>query len=221
MKLNIKGKYVFRQNGKVIFKGENIITTLGESFFLNRMINDNFNPIQYLCMGNSPSKPRKSDIRLGNETIRKKCVKDVDLVKKQIILTANFSPKELYGTTEIGVANDTVLISHDVYQKLDDNILTPTAGDVEVIYTFNLTTGEFKTGWVSVEETPGVYYIYEPNPIYNVFDNTGAGYKKVNSKSSLNPNFDGYYYDITSKNLYITTSDGIHPDNKEIIVQTK
>ena len=119
--MKIKGFYKF-QHGDKIFEGENLITLLGESFFLNRSVNNSFEPIEYILFGNSSIQAKKSDIRLGNETVRKKCSSEVNLDKKQIILTCTCSASEIIDTSEIGVANDSVLISHDTYDLDDDFI---------------------------------------------------------------------------------------------------
>lgn len=228
MKFNIKGCYTITipvmgmfLNSSIKIKNDNIITTLGEAFFLTRMISDESNPLRYIVLGNASNKPKKSDMSLGNETVRKLCTKSVDLNKKQIILTCNFPVKEIYGTSEIGVHNGDVLISHDIYTKLDDNVLTPTAGDVEVEYVFNLSTGNYKTGWELATEVNNVYYVVEPNNVSMVFEESGMGYKRVNSKTQVSNNPGSYYYDTTLKNLYVRTIDDTHPDNHELIVQTR
>lgn len=229
MKLNVKGEYVFKipiitmfLNTELKIHGNNLITSCGESFFMNRMINDNFNPIQYICLGSSSVKPQKNDMKLGTETIRRKCVRNVNLKQKQIILTCSFGVGEIYGTTEIGVANDNVLISHDVYTRLDDTVLTPTAGDVEVEYIFNFSTGGYKTGWSPATDMDDkVYYIYEPNPVALVYEANGSGYNLVNSKDILLTQKGAYYYDDETNNLYIHCSDDRSPESKEIIVNTK
>ena len=41
--MNIKGSYTIQAGNKII-RGNNIITLLGESFFMNRAINNEFNP---------------------------------------------------------------------------------------------------------------------------------------------------------------------------------
>ena len=92
-------------NKTITLHNQNIITILGESFFLNRAIGNELSPIQYICLGNSANIPRKKDINLGNETIRKKCVKTVDSDKKTIKLSASFQDKEIQGTKEIGIHN--------------------------------------------------------------------------------------------------------------------
>ena len=50
--MNIKGSYVIRAGNKII-RGNNIITLLGESFFMNRAINNEFDPLKYIVFGNS------------------------------------------------------------------------------------------------------------------------------------------------------------------------
>ncbi len=229
MKINVKGEYVFNipiqtmfLNDELKIRNNNIITRLGEVFFLTRMINDKHDPIQYIVLGNASNKPRKSDISLGNLTIKRKCSKNIDEVNKKIILTANFSVNEIYGTSEIGVMNSSVLISHDVYEKLDDNILTPTSGDIEVEYTFNLSTGNFKTGWIIADDSDNlVYYVVEPNNVVMLYEENGFGYKRVNTKLAVRNTPGSYYYDSNLKNLYIRTIDDSNPNNHDIVVQTR
>lgn len=228
--LDIKGEYTIRipitgmfLNTHLEIHNTNLITFYGESFFLNRMINDTFNPIEYICLGNATIKPTKKDLRLGNETIRKKCARNVDIDKrKQIILTCTFDVKEVYGTSEIGVANDTILISHDVYTPINDEFLTPNTGEIEIIYTFTIRTGSYKYGW-TLSNLTNVYYAAEPNKVVSVFEADGTGYRKVNSKANLNTitQTPAFYYDTINKNIYIKTIDGNHPDYKEIIIQTE
>ena len=80
--MNIKGHYTIKCGEKVI-RGNNLITLLGESFFMNRSVNNEFEPIQYIVLGTSSIKATKSDVNLGNETVRKKCVSEVNLNAKQ------------------------------------------------------------------------------------------------------------------------------------------
>ena len=81
--MNIHGSYIIRAGDKVI-RGNNLITLLGESFFMNRAINNEFSPIKYIVFGNSSIKAKKTDYVLGNETVRKRCVCEVNLETKQM-----------------------------------------------------------------------------------------------------------------------------------------
>ena len=81
MKLDVTGKYKIKipittmfMNTTAVISGENLITLFGESFFMNRCINDEFNPIKYIALGNASNNPKKTDMKLGNETNRKVCV---------------------------------------------------------------------------------------------------------------------------------------------------
>ena len=119
--MKVHGSYVFKQKDKIILKGDNLITLLGESFFMNRAVNQHFEPIQYIVLGSSNSRPKKSDVGLGNLTVKKQVESSVDLTNKKIILKATFEAGEVLGTCEIGVANDDILISHD--KKFDPDKL--------------------------------------------------------------------------------------------------
>lgn len=225
MNINIKGSYVFRQNGEIILSGTNLITFYGESFFLNRPINNNFNAMKYVVLGNGLNPARKMNTKLGNETVRRECVKKADLDNKRILLTVNLSASEVIGTSEIGVANDDILISHDVYERIHASDLNTSVGDIEVEYSFQLSTSAIRSDWkklTSTYENSNIYYISEPNEIIGVLeDNTNCGYRKTNSLTELASYFGAYYYDRSIGQLYIRTSRNTNPVNDTIIVQTK
>jgi len=235
--MHFKGKYkihipitgMFIDKQITVFN-DNIVTLLGESFFLNRAINDEFGPIQYICLGNSSNRARKKDISLGNEIIRKKCIKTVDLDNRRIQLTASFQAKEISGTREIGVSNGDILITHDVYNDEIDNLLTATTGEITIDYYIELSSGAIRnTEWTPVAGRDNVYYLVEPNNVVEVIENnTGSGYSRVKEKETLEKTIkevegtkSSFYYDTTSKNLYIHTSDNFPPSTKEIIVFTR
>ena len=220
--INIKGTYLFKQKDNIILRGENLITFLGECFFLNRCINDSYDPIQYIVIGNAESIPLRTDSKLGNETSRKTCVKEADLINKCVKLTASFSASDIVGTTEIGVANDKILISHDIFEKIDNKLLTNLLGTVEVEYTFQFSTSTIKTGWIPVGGNyPHVYYLYEPNQVIGVTENNTTGYRKLNSKEDVESHTASYYYDVTTQNIYIHTLDNGNPNDEVILIETK
>lgn len=229
--MNIKGSYTFNIPLQGMFLNEllqvhksNIITLLGESFFLHRAIDDEYGQIQYICLGNSSNTPQKTDLQLGNETIRKKCAKTVDLDKRQIVLSASFSAKEIIGTTEIGVANDEILITHDAYNKNDiDDLLTPTIGDITIDYYIEISTGAVhnRNVWAPAPNKSNVYYIRELNNVVGIFeDNTGNGYVRVD-ESKLENTRGAFYYDINTRNLYVHTVDNTNPCDEELIILTR
>lgn len=132
----ITGEYTITA-GEKTYTSKNIITLLGESFFLNRMLNNKLNPIEYIVFGNSRNTPERDDMGLGNETVRKKAVKKADIENHSIILTCSCTIEEIEGTSEIGVATDDILISHDIYE-LEEDFINPSVNSVEIKYTLKI-----------------------------------------------------------------------------------
>ena len=204
----------------------NLITLLGESFLMNRLINDRLQPIQYIALGKGTARPQKKDTRLGKQTIRKTCNTEVDLINKQLILSCDFEAKEILDTTEIGViTNDDILITHDLYETITSTILGNSTSSIHLEYNIIFTTGGIRSQWKTSTTQNNILYTYEPNKVVNVIEyNTNSGYVKVNSLNDLKTTKGAYYYDIASKNLYIRTTRSNTLNNisdMEIIVQTK
>ena len=219
--MNIKGHYTIKCGEKVIC-GNNLITLLGESFFMNRAVNQHFEPIQYIVLGTSNARPRKSDVSLGNLTVKKQVVSSVDLINKKIILEATFEAGEVLGTCEIGVANDEVLISHDIYEKMSNTFLEDSIGDVDVTYTFEVTTGSIRKDFSKVADKDYTYWIAEPSLVVGVSEkDTNCGLRYVNSIEEVESTIGSYYYSISTKNLYIHTTRNSNPNLENIIIETK
>ena len=204
----------------------NLITLLGESFLMNRLINDKLQPIQYIALGKGTARPQKKDTRLGKQTIRKTCNTEVDLTNKQLILSCDFEAHEILNTTEIGViTNDDILITHDLYETITSIILGNSTSSIHLDYNIIFTTGGIRSQWKTSTTQNNILNTYEPNKVVNVIEyNTNSGYVKVNSFNDLKTTKGAYYYDIASKNLYIRTTMSNTLNNfsdMEIIVQTK
>ena len=222
MRNRIHGHYCFKQNDKVILEGDNLITLLGESFFLNRAINNHFNPIQYIVLGSSSTRPKKSDVNLGNLTVKKQVATLADLDLKQIILSCTFEASEVINTTEIGVTNDDILISHDVFEKITSSFLEDSIGEVEVTYTFELTTGAIRKDFYKVADKNVTYWIAEPSQVVGVSEkDTDSGYRCVDDIESVESIAGSYYYSRETKNLYIHTTRNTNPNLENIIIETK
>jgi hypothetical protein len=220
--MNYTGKYCFKQDGKIILEGENLITLLGESFFMNRAINEHFEPIQYILLGSGSARPKKSDVSLGNVTVKKRVSSSVDLINKRIILEATFEAGEIIGTSEIGVSNGDVLISHDNYTKMSSTFLEDSIGDVDVTYTFELTTGSMRKDFNKVVDKDYTYWIAEPSLVVGVTEkDTDSGYRCVDSTAAVESTIGSYYYDLATKNLYIHTTRNTNPNLSNIIIETK
>ena len=220
--MKLHGSYVFKQRDKIILKGNNIITLLGESFFMNRAVNQHFEPIKYILLGSSNARPKKSDISLGNLTVKKQVTSSVDLLNKKIILEATFEAGEVLGTCEIGVANDDILISHDIYEKMTSTFLEDSIGEVDVTYTFELTTGSIRKDFNKVADKNYTYWIAEPSLVVGVNEkDTNCGLRCVTSIEEVESTVGSYYYSIQTKNLYIHTTRNSNPNLENIIIETK
>ena len=220
--IELHGSYVFKQKDKVLFKGDNLITLLGESFFMNRAVNEHFGPIQYIMLGSSSTRPKKSDVTLGNLIVKKQVDSSVDLKNKRIILEATFEAGEVLGTCEIGVGNDDILISHDIYEKMTDTFLQDSIGNVDVTYTFELTTGSIRKDFNKVADKNYTYWIAEPSLVVGVSEkDTNCGLRCVTSIEDVDSVIGSYYYDIGTKNLYIHTTRNSNPNLENIIIETK
>lgn len=223
MNAKLRGHYCFRQNDKIILEGDNLITLLGESFFLNRAINNHFNPIEYILLGSSSARPKKSDMSLGNLTVKKRVTTLADLETKQIVLTCTFEASEVINTCEIGVCTDEdLLISHDVYTKISDDFLEDSTGDVDVTYTFELTTGSIRKDFNKVSDKNYTYWIAEPSQVVGVTEkDTLCGYRNVDSVELVESNVGSYYYSRNTKNLYVHTTRNTDPNLENLIIETK
>lgn len=220
--MKLRGSYVFKQNGKILLEGNNLITLLGESFFMNRAVNQHFEPIKYILLGSSNARPKKTDVSLGNLTVKKQVTSSVDLTNKKIILEATFEAGEVLGTCEIGVANDDILISHDIYEKMTRTFLEDSIGEVDVTYTFELTTGSIRKDFNKVANKDYTYWIAEPSMVVGVTEkDTNSGLRVVSSIADVESNVGSYYYSIQTKNLYIHTTRNSNPNLENIIIETK
>lgn len=222
--MNIKGHYTIKCGEKII-RGNNLITLLGESFFMNRSVNNEFEPIQYIVLGTSSIKATKSDVNLGNETVRKKCVSEVNLNAKQIILYCSCTASEILGISEIGVANNEILISHDVFEAINEEFITDNIDSVEINYTFDLQSASQRTGWQYYTEGDGdgevnnIYYIVEETTVTGVTEkDSNSGYRSVNSIDSLKLYTGAYYYDNITDTLFIRTTKNDDPNGYKILI---
>ena len=224
--MKIQGHYTIQHKNKV-YHSKNLITLLGESFFLNRAINTQLKPIHYIVLGNSSIKANKTDTNLGNETIRKQCIKTVDLTKKQILLNADFTVSEVENTSEIGVHTGDILITHDIYD-LPSGFLDDSMDKVKITYIIQLNSLSKRTDFKyyssadTVSDTYNIYYTTEPNTVIGVTEeNTHSGYHSVDSINTLKTKTGAYYYDYDNQTLFIRTTGANTPDKYDITIQTE
>ena len=224
--MKIKGFYIIECGNRVHY-GENLITLLGESFFLNRAINSQLNPIQYIVLGNSSIKAKKTDTNLGNETVRKQCTRTVDLDKKQIILSCDCTATEVENTSEIGVHTGEILVSHDIYE-LEAGFIDESMDNVRITYIIQLNSLSKRTDFkyytsADTQSTQyNIYYTTEPNTVIGVNeDNTHSGYHNVDSIDTLKTSNGAYYYDYNNQTLFIRTTGANNPNKYDISIQTE
>lgn len=201
--MKITGSYKFKQDNNTIYESSNLITMQGKGFFMNRCVNNEFNIIDTISLGKGTSTPKSSDRSLGKPYTSKKCEYTVDLKNNGLRFIARFEPSEVVGCTEIGLSADGLLLTHDVFDEINNEIISnDNSSTVNIEYTLNFDLGSARTDLK--EATPkgsGKYYLYEPATVIGVSDSNGDGYIRKNSVDELVNH--SYYYDFTSKNLYI------------------
>ena len=216
--MKIHGKYQFIQDNRIIYQSCNLITTYGETAIMNRLINDNYPPLAYIVLGKGKAQPKKLDLKLGNETVRKTATKKYNITSKTITLYASVEATEIKNITEIGVDNGEKLCSHDLFNPLNDLITSDSQITIE--YTFYFETGTVQSEWTPSEEE-GVYYTYKPNKVTGVLEtDTQSGYHRVDSKEELKSHNGAYYYNKITKNLYIVTTTRNNPGEYQIIIRS-
>ena len=216
--MKIHGKYQFIQDNRIIYQSCNLITIYGETAIMNRLINDNYPPLAYIVLGKGKAQPKKLDLKLGNETVRKTATKKYNITSKTITLYASVEATEIKNITEIGVDNGEKLCSHDLFNPLNDLITSDSQITIE--YTFYFETGTVQSEWTPSEEE-GVYYTYEPNKVTGVLEtDTQSGYHRVDSKEELKSHNGAYYYNKITKNLYIVTTTRNNPGEYQIIIRS-
>lgn len=204
-----------------------MITTLGRSLLMNRSVNDIMKPVRYMALGKGTNNPSRQDLKLGKETVRKAVDYNIDIDNNMIVFKATFTAAEVLNTTEIGLFNEEdILVSRDVYQTITDEILEDTTSSINMEYNVHFDTGAVHSKWQTSTLASDILYKYETNPVIGVRElNTNTGYIRANSLQEMQGMAKArYFYDVTTKNLYIKTSnlDTLSTiDSKQIVILTK
>ena len=149
----------------------------------------------------------------------------MNLNAKQIILYCSCTASEILGISEIGVANNEILISHDVFEAINEEFITDNIDSVEINYTFDLQSASQRTGWQYYtegddEEVNNIYYIVEETTVTGVTEkDSNSGYRSVNSIDSLKLYTGAYYYDDITDTLFIRTTKNDDPNGYKILIQ--
>ena len=165
--MKIKGKYTITVpvctmflNQTIRIHGENLITLLGESFFMNRWINEELAPLQYIVLGKGTRRPQKNDLELAYETCRKIATPKVDLQNKELVLSASFSAEEIIDTTEIGTHTGELLVSHDLFKAINQNLIEPNT--VQSVTEENTGSGYTQKNSIAELQTASATYYHDP-----------------------------------------------------------
>lgn len=209
--VNVRGYYKFIQDEKVIYDSDNLITSYGEVVFLNRMINDEYPAINNILLGKGTQEPKKLDLQLGNETLRKTANKKFSTQNKTVTLTITVEATDLTNVTEIGTDNGEKLCSHDVFEP----ILLASDSSITIEYTFSLVSGSTLNNWEQASKE-GVYYTSVNDKPLGVSEGE-SGYHRVNSIDELYKG--SYYYNELTQILYIMTISGDNPGKYTIIMR--
>lgn len=227
--MNVTGSYTIRQGERILVESKNIITNLGEAFFINRAVNTEFDPLQYIVLGTSSVRAKKTDLTLGNETFRKKAAIEVNWNTKQILMYVSCTLSEILNTCEIGTSNGDTLISHDTYERITSEDLGDNIDSVEITYVFDFSTSSIKKGWLpytggTETQQDNIYYIVEESSVVRVYETNNRtsqhGYHAVQELNELRSSKGAYYYDPFSQNLYIRTLKDENPNNLNISITT-
>lgn len=227
--MNIIGSYIIQQGERVLVHQKNIITNLGEAFFMNRAVNTEFNPLHYILLGTSSVKAKKTDTSLGHETFRKKAAIEINWNTKQILMYVSCALSEILNTCEIGTSNGDTLISHDTYEKITSDDVGNSVDSVEVTYIFDFSTSSIRKGWLPYTagtevQQDNIYYLVEEANVVRVHETINRtsqhGYHAVQELNELRSSKGAYYYDSFSQNLYIRTLKDENPNNLNISITT-
>lgn len=196
-----------------------MITMKGESVLMNNIFKETKNFIKYIALGNDNTSPQYINTELGNEILRTPANLKYNTTQKSLIASADFNISDLEHACEIGlISSQGDLITHDSFQGL------PGGYESTIHLEYNLMLEPFFKiqNWKKTQYT-GVYMNLITDTVEAVYEkSTNAGYAP---QTSLNDVVDipaSFYYDETTRQLYIHPSLGaVNPVNLNIYVKTR
>ena len=160
-KQNIIGIYSYKITIPTMFntyeahiKNHNLITYIGEDYFIERWINNKYGVINRILLGKNGIKPSKN----------KKTITDAEEItnittsnrRTSLLISAEVNGNQVNEVNEIGVmTSDERLISHDVHTP----ITVPETSIINIDYQYILTNGAYENGWIKYSPTQNIYYI--------------------------------------------------------------
>jgi hypothetical protein len=133
-----------------------------------------------------------------------------------MVFNATFGASAVNGTTEIGVLDNTSsgdLLARNTFTAMQ----VPPGSNIIIQYIFGLMTAKISSSWSLV--SGNVYSIPDNILCSGIVEiDTGNGYNKQTSISTVQGEASSYWHDATNNITYIHTSDGASPLNHNIIV---
>lgn len=221
-KTNILGVYSFNINISTMFNeykmkvtNHNLITNVGERYFLERWVSNNSDVINRIGLVQEDTVALKTDTELPDNTNLKE-IDSYHIEPSKLILKLELVGSELDGVNGIGVlTKDNKLISHDTSFSIN----VPPNSIVNVDYQYILTDGAYINEWILYDSDENIYK-YESNlPVkYIVEEDTNIGYSLSENKTNLTENS----YCVEEENnkyiIYIKTSDNLNPNQHLILI---
>ena len=220
MELNISyiiGEYTIKANNKTLIHKNNLITTEGEKFILQRLINNRTDYINDIAIGDGGGIANKNDTALNNLKTATNINTTVDTTNKELRLTGTFETTTASNINEIGVRTTLEkLITHDTFE----NLTLPANSSIAITYTFKLGISTITDDWTASDDYDNVYYTYDNQTVLGVEEtDTQNGYKIEETINDVNENIASFYYNSENGILYIHTSDNQTPQHHTISIK--
>ena len=218
-KCTIIGEYTIKDNttNKTLLHKNNLITTEGVKFILQRLINNRQDYINDIAVGEGGGIANKNDTSLNQIRTATSINTTVDTTNQELRLTGTFETTTASQINEIGVRTTLEkLITHDTFE----NLTLPANSSIAITYTFKLGISNITDDWTVTDEYNNVYYTYDNQTILGVEEtDTQNGYKLEESISDVNDTPASFYYNTTNGILYIHTSDSQNPNTHTIQIK--
>lgn len=196
-----------------------MITLKGESLLMNNLFQENNEYIKYLAVGDDSTTPVYTNTSLNNEVTRSEATISYDPNQKALLISADFNISVVENACEIGVfTNKNNLITHDIFDGL------PTGYDstIHLEYQINLQSFVKVLNWKQ-SRYDNVYVSLVESTVEAVYEkSTNAGYAPQANVEDVVNKLASFYYDNSSKQLYINTShEKLEPIDLDVYILTR
>lgn len=213
----IIGEYIIKADNKTLIHKNNLITTEGTKYILQRLINNRTDYINEIAIGEGGGIANKNDTSLNKIRTTTSINSTVDTSNQELRLTGTFETTTASNINEIGVRTTLEkLITHDTFEDLT----LPANSSIAITYTFKLGISNITDDWTSSDDYDNVYYTYDNQTVLGVEEtDTQNGYKIEETINDVNENIASFYYNSENGILYIHTSDNQTPQHHTISIK--